>query len=79
MNTTRTRKRLADKEQPYTYLCPLRQIGIGLFFVLERQTRRRMSQTDFTTAELALHYPLDKEGSITGLAAFYNKPLFDLA
>lgn len=36
-----------------------------------------MSQTDFTTAELALHYPLDKEGSITGLAAFYNKPLFD--
>ena len=32
MNTTRTRKRLADKEQPYTYLCPLRQIGIGLFF-----------------------------------------------
>jgi len=38
-----------------------------------------MSQIDFTTAELALHYPLDKEGSITGLAAFYNKPLFDLA
>ena len=56
VNTTRTRKRLADKEQPYTYLCPLRQIGIGLFFVLERQTRRRMSQRDFTTAELALHY-----------------------
>ena len=56
VNTTRTRKRLADKEQPYTYLCPLRQIGIGLFFVLEYETRRRMSQTDFTTAELALHY-----------------------
>ena len=56
VNTTSAQKRLAGKEQPYTDLCPLRQIGIGLFFVLERQTRRRMSQTDFTTAELALHY-----------------------
>ena len=56
VNTTRAQKRLADKEQPYTYLCPLRKIGIGLFFVFERQTKRRMSQTDFTTAELALHH-----------------------
>ena len=79
VNTTSAQKRLAGKERPYTDLCPLRKIGIGLFSVLERQTRRRMSQIDFTTAELALHYPLDKEGSITGLAAFYNKPLFDLA
>ena len=30
MNTTNAQKRLADKEQPYTYLWLLRQTGIGL-------------------------------------------------
>ena len=32
VNTTSAQKRLAGKERPYTDLCPLRQIGIGLFF-----------------------------------------------
>ena len=45
----------------------------------QTDVKQRKKQIRLTTAELALHYPLDKEGSITGLAAFYNKPLFDLA
>lgn len=35
MNTTTVQQGLAGKEQPYTYLCPLRQIGIGLLFCFQ--------------------------------------------
>ena len=41
---------------PYAYLCRRSTTGIGRLFIFRREPNRRMTQTFFTIAELALHY-----------------------